>query len=105
MTDHPDDLYYKGYIAGYYDGIAAAKQGIITENTKDVSYLPIQAMAISSRAKNCLMHSGCIYIKDVSSLSEHAIASMRGLGTKTASEIACWLDDHGIRYSAWHKYL
>lgn len=45
------------------------------------------------------------YIADVVALSEHSIATMRNLGVKTASEIAHWLQDHEICYSAWRKYL
>ena len=45
------------------------------------------------------------YISDVAKLSEQKIATMRNLGTKTASEIARWLDEQGISYSAWCRYL
>ena len=106
MKEPQDDLYYKGYVAGYRDGIEDALNGRNTAaDEKDILNLPIQAMPLSKRANNCLHLAGCTYIADVTALSEHTIATMRNLGTKTASEIAHWLDAQGICYSAWNKYL
>ena len=100
------DLYYKGYIAGYRDGLKAAHSGNTMELCdEDITGLPILTMALSTRAYNCLIRAGCTYISDVAMLSEHQIATMRNLGKTTAAEIANWLDDHGIRYSAWSQYL
>ena len=98
--------YYKGYIAGYQAGIKAAVSGKIP-NTEDASILeiPIKCSGLSARACNGLNKAGCTYIRDVVKLSEHTIATMRNIGTKTAAEIAHWLDDHGICYSAWCEYL
>ncbi|MBQ6840464.1 MAG: hypothetical protein IJO45_07195 [Oscillospiraceae bacterium] len=106
MNELQDGLYYKGYIAGYRDGIEDALNGrnrIADKN--NILNLPIKAMSLSMRASNCLRLAGCIYIADVAALNEQAIATMRRLGVKTASEIAHWLDEHGICYSAWSKYL
>lgn len=106
MQKNQDDHYYKGYIAGYRDGMtdaASGKTAAITES--DVINLPIKGMALSTRAYNCLARADCVYIADVAALSEITIATMRNLGPKTASEIAHWLDEHGIRYSAWSRFL
>lgn len=106
MEKTKENLYYKGYIAGYRDGIcdaACGKNRVNIEN--DITRLPIIAMALSSRAQNCLHRAGCTYIADVAALSDYTIATMRNLGAKSASEIACWLDAHGICYTAWSKYL
>lgn len=106
MTKPQDDLYYKGYIAGYQDGIRDAAAGRNVKMTEsDVMGLPIRGMALSVRASNCLSRAGCTNVADVAALSEHSIAVMRNMGTKTASEIARWLDAHGISFSAWSKYL
>lgn len=106
MEIKTDNQYYKGYIAGYREGIKAAASGKIP-NPEDITVfdLPIKASGLSARACNSLHKAGCTYISDVVKLSEHTIATMRNIGTKTAAEIAHWLDDHGICYSAWSRYL
>ena len=98
-----DSQYQKGYLAGYRDGIIAAIQGNAKENFS--SDLSVEVMQISTRAKNCLIRAGCNYISEVAKLSDERIATMRNLGPKSASKIAQWLDQHGISYSAWFKYL
>lgn len=106
METRTKDSYYKGYVAGYRDGVRDGANGRNLETLdSDIANYPIEVMALSSRAQNCLSKAGCTYIHDVVTLSEYTIETMRNLGTKTASEIAQWLDDHGICYSAWSKYL
>ena len=101
-----DSQYQKGYIAGYRDGLKAATQENANIHfTEDMPNLPIDALPLSARAKNCLKHSGCSYAADIAKLSEQRIATMRNLGPKSAAEIAQWLDQQGIHYSAWCKYL
>lgn len=98
--------YYKGYIAGYRDGVKAARDGVCTEFLNDgVTWLPVLAMELSTRAYNCLIHAGCVYVLDVVMLSPKQIATMRNLGKVSAAEIAHWLDAHGICYSVWSQYL
>ena len=100
------DMYYKGYVVGYRDGLKAARNGTITELCDEsVTGLPVLAMELSTRANNCLTQAGCEYVLDVAMLSERQIATMRNLGAITAAEIANWLDAHGICYSAWNQYL
>ena len=105
MRRTPDDLYYKGYIAGYRDGILDAAKGIKPDMVQDANNLPLAAAPLSARARNCLHSAGCKSVTDAAKLSDQAIATMRNLGPKTASEIAHWLDLQGIRFSAWSKYL
>ena len=106
MTQPQDYLYYKGYVAGYRDCLAEAASGNVEKSAEiDIVSLPVKAMALPTRAYNCLIRAGCIHIADVVALSEYTIATMRHLGTKSASEIAHWLDAHGLCYSAWNKYL
>lgn len=100
------DSYYKGYIAGYRDGMADASNGkSIHMLEQDLTMLPIEALNLSARAFNCLTRAGCKYISDVVMLSSHKIATMRNLGPKSASEIAHSLDTQGIRYTNWCIYL
>ena len=101
-----ESQYRKGYVAGYRDGLKAAAQGKTEENPLgDIPDLPIDRMAISARARNCLIHAGCHYTSDLVKLRDERIATMRNLGPKSAAEIAQWLDQHGIHYSAWCTYL
>lgn len=98
--------YYIGYLAGYRDGArdaAGGKSTLLIES--DITKLPITVMKLSVRAQNCLARANCEFIEDVALLSEHALATMHHLGPKTAGEIARWLDDHGICYTAWGRYL
>ena len=106
VKEMTESSYRKGYVAGYRDGIKAAAQGKNKENyVANMPDLPIEMMQVSARARNCLTGAGCRYISEVAKLSEQKIATMRNLGTKTASEIARWLDEQGISYSAWCRYL
>lgn len=106
MAKQQDDMYYKGYIAGYRDGIRDAAYGkTMNETEQDIMNLPVRSMNISMRAYNCLIRVGCSYVADIAVLSGQKIAVARGLGPKTASEIARWLDDHGICYTERSVYL
>ena len=104
MIQNP--LYQKGYVTGYWDGVKDAISGNVKDcQTSGIANLPIKAMALSSRAYNCLAQCGCVHVKDVVSLNSDAILKMRNLGPKTASEIACWLIEQGILSSAWTEYI
>ena len=106
MERSQHDPYYKGYIADYRDGIRDGVCGKSAKATEmDITKLPIQAMALSTRTHHYLSQAGCTYIADVASLSELTIATMRNMGAKTAAEVAHWLDMHGIYYTAWSAYL
>lgn len=106
MEENIDKQYYKGYLAGYWDGVNDIRRGrLLKPDTDDLMMLPVEAMTVSVRARNCLLRSGCAYICDVVSLEEQAIATMRNLGAKTASEIAQWMIAHGIMHSIWTNYL
>lgn len=106
MENPQKNLYYKGYIAGYWDGLKDGACGKITyAEDRDILSLPIQAMGLSTRAYHCLLQAGCACIADVATLSDQAIIRARHMGIKTRSEIAHWLDDHEICCNAWGHYL
>ena len=99
-------VYFEGYIAGYRDGLQAAASGKeLWQMQEDIRSLPIKSMDISTRAVNCLSRYGCSSIGDAANLSAHSILTMRNMGAKTASEIARWLNEHGICGTAWQSYL
>jgi len=106
MNNISKESYYKGFIAGYRAGIKAAYSGKIAE-PDDVTVLeiPVNGSGLSALACNALHRAGCTYIADVVKATEREISMMRNVGKKTGSEIAHWLDDHGICYSAWSIYL
>lgn len=98
--------YLVGYQAGYADGQADAGKGInqMIPNG-DISCWPIPCMSLGTRARNCLLWAGYQRIGDITALSEDQIRATRGLGPKTADEIARALVLLGIRYSEWNKFL
>ena len=101
-----EPLYMRGYLAGYWDGVRDSVSGTVMQwHENDIGQLPVQAMGLSSRACNCLIYSGCVYIKDAVALSDDTIMRMRNMGPKTAAEIAGWMIEHGIFSSAWSGYL
>ena len=106
MDMSKDANYTKGSIAGYKDGVKDAVAGKFTDwSALELADLPVHAMAISTRAKNCLIYSGNTSVGDVLTLKSEDIMKMRNLGRKTASEIAKWLISNGFAYSAWSEYV
>ena len=97
------NMYYEGYTAGYRDGFHAAVSKVAYD--QELTALPIKALFLSTRAYNCLSRAGCVCVADVAALSESTIATMRNLGSKTASEVARQLAVHGIIHTAWSAYL
>lgn len=106
MEKLQQDAYYKGYIAGYRDGIREASDGNQElEQSKDILGRPIEDLELSTRAYNCLVRAGCVWVSDIAALDAYTVASMRNMGSKTATEIARCLVDHGIRSGVWLAYL
>ena len=106
MGSVQNDSYRKGYVAGYRDGLKAAESGKAPQwEENDIAALPVQTMPISSRGRNCLFHAGYLHVADVILLDEQRIATMRNLGQKTASEIGRWLEEKGVYYTAWSRYI
>lgn len=110
MEKPRDAIYYKGYTRGYLDGYRAGVNDIQKGKYRnlmedDIAQLPIEAMEITSRAYHCLIGLGCQYVSDLLSLDEKELQRARGLGAKTAAEIARWLDDHGFPHTPWSRYL
>lgn len=100
--------YRRGYAAGYQDGVDYQKNRQYRNDMRrdiDIMMLPVDAMELSSRGRNCLVRAGCACVSDVVMLTEQALAAMRNLGPKTGGEIADWLKKHGVINKAWSKYL
>ena len=97
---------YKAYLAGYRDGVADAYSGKAQTHTSgNPSDMPVAVMGLSTHARNCLIRAGCSTLADVLALNDDAVGRMRGLGPKTASEIAHWLADHYYFSSVWVQYV
>ena len=62
MGKNADELYYKGYVAGYRDGIRDAHNGVNTDPDNSIANIPLTGAAISTRARNCLTVAGCITV-------------------------------------------
>lgn len=60
-----DPIYYEAYLAGYRDGVKDVASGKAAAwKSTDIGNSPIRAMAISTRAYNCLANYGCTYVED-----------------------------------------
>lgn len=106
MEDIQELMFRKGYAAGYRDGVQQAMEGKAKQiQGCEISDMPIEITGLSARACHCLARAGCIDVADVAALGDYRIATMRGLGKKTASEVARWLEAHGIHHTAWCEYL
>ncbi len=95
--------YREGYLAGYRDGLAAGLAGERAE--PELLELPVEALGLPARARNCLRGAGCERVGDVARLSAEQILRMRGLGRLSADQIARSLRLHGIRPTAWDTFL
>lgn len=106
MEDVQELMFRKGYAAGYRDGVKQAMEGQAKQiQGCEISDMPIEVAELSARARHCLIQAGCADVADVARLSKHKISTMRGLGKKTASEVARWLARNGIYYTAWFEYV
>ena len=101
----PISEYERGFRHGYQKAIEDFKNGELhTSIPTEVAQLPLDAVNLSSRARNCLRCAGCRCLADVCGLSEMQIAMMRNLGKKTSAEIAEILEAHGLCHTHWSKY-
>ena len=106
MNTVEKEIYYKGYVAGYRQGMQDATNGYTIDlDNVCAGDIPVIAADLSTHAKNCLMLYGCKYIRDVVEFDAVRIKTMRNFGKKTAGEVARYLDGLGICYSAWNAYL
>ena len=110
MEKQQDNSYCKGYrygyLDGYRDGIMAAQKGECRElKENELLFLPIEAMEISTRARNCLVRLRCKQISDLMELNDETLQRAKNLGSKTAAEIAAWLDRNGFPHTVWSRYL
>ena len=102
---HSANEYERGFRHGYQKAINDFLNGkLCTSISQDIAQLPLEAVTLSPRARNCLLRAGCQCLADVYNLSEHQIATMRNLGTKTAAEIADVLAEYGLHLTHWAKY-
>ena len=95
--------YQQGFQAGYQTALAHCCQDT-SAPSQDLLTLPLEALGLSSRARNRLTCAGCRCLGDVCALSIHQIATMRNLGIKTAAEIAEVLAEHNLHNTHWAKY-
>ena len=106
MKDVEKDIYYKGYVAGYREGMHDAINGHAIDLKNDCAGdIPIRATGLSTRVKNCLLFYGCKYLRDAVGFDAERIRTMRNFGPKAAAEVARYLDSLGICHTAWNAYL
>lgn len=85
MEDVQEQMFRKGYAAGYRDGVKQAMEGKVKQlQGCEISDMPIEITGLSTRARHCLIQAGCTDVADAAMLSGQRIGIMRGLGKKTA---------------------
>ena len=95
-------VYVLGYRAGYSDGQANRMDARKAhQNQEEILTMPIEAMKLTSRAYNVLLHGNCRYVWDVANLPVEKIRVLRNLGKVTAQEIAQALKELGITGTDW----
>ncbi|MBR3949282.1 MAG: hypothetical protein IKJ84_01280 [Oscillospiraceae bacterium] len=94
--------YHMGYLAGLRDGAAKPEN---TPSQTNVLDMPIETMPLSSHARIVLTHMGCKYIRDLLSFDQYDIIKVRGMGRKTADEIAQVLQSYGVEHTDWYFFL
>lgn len=98
--------YHEGYNAGYQNGVYDTRKGVVlTSQDNEHFHLPIECLAISTRACSCLMMANLETIGDVARVSKERIHTMRNLGKVTADEIARALKAIGINNTDWEPYI
>lgn len=98
--------YHEGYNAGYQNGVYDTRKGVVlTSQDNEQFHLPIECMAISTRARSCLMMANLETIGDVARVSKERIHTIRNLGKVTADEIARALKAIGIHNTNWEPYI
>ena len=100
MNDECRKAYLLGYRTGYQDALNQT-----ASETKTIPTDPIEVLALSTRACNCLRFAGLRYVSEVAALPAEKIQQMRNLGKITASEIAHALHSHGIHGTDWDLFL
>lgn len=98
--------FHEGYNAGYQNGVYDTQHGVtLTSQDNEQFRLPIECMAISTRALSCLTCAHLQTIGDVARVSGDQIRTMRNLGKITAAEIAKALQEMGIHHTEWEPYI
>lgn len=98
--------FHEGYNVGYQNGVYDAQHGVtLTSQDNEQFRLPIECMAISTRAQSCLKIANLQTIGDVARVSGERIHTMRNLGKVTAGEIARALQEMGIHHTEWEPYI
>lgn len=98
--------YRKGYHLGYCDGYnAKARTAPESNPASTVLDMPIEMLPLSARAINCLHINGYKSLQEIVNLNSDKIWCMRGLGIKTADEIARAIQNCGFQNTHWDRYL
>lgn len=110
MQKRTKDFYSQGYNAGYKSGYETGvhdeQNGVkLAYQDSKLLNLTIENMNLSIRSFNCLKRVNCERIGDVARLRDEEISTMRNLGKKSADEIARKLNELGIQYTEWDKYI
>lgn len=97
--------YTLGYKAGYENGAEDTNRGIDSPLSDELLRSPVESLNLSIRARMVLSQAQYSHISDLVKLDQWEIWALRGMGKKTADEIARALHKQGIRCTDWDKFL
>ena len=102
--------YNKGYTQGYSAGYTYCTNdqqhpSAHNHSPGNTHNLPIENMGLSSRTYHCLKNAGYLYVHDIAGLDSTKIARIRGLGAKSANEVAIALQKLGLACTIWSNYI
>ena len=98
--------YAQGYSAGYtYCTTDQQHPSAHNHSPGNIHNLPIENMGLSSRAYHCLKSAGYLYVHDIAELDSTKIARIRGLGARSANEVALALQKLGLTFTVWNNYI
>lgn len=94
-----------GYSEGYQQGIDDAHQGITKAGVSvTISSLPIDALELSKRAYNALLHAEYKTIGDLLHLTRREMIHIKNLGPQQRQEVAAGLHKYGITQTDWDMF-
>ena len=101
-----EEVYRQGYLCGYRTGYQDAVQDKENEVLRQVSEnevldAPIETMDIPVRVVHCLDRLGYRTVREIANLPAARILSLRGIGKRSAVQVANALRAYGVEGTEW----
>lgn len=99
LAQERNEAYRRGFAAGYQNG-QTAKEPKPLQNPD----MPVEMLELSYRSVSCLKRAGLHTVGEVMALHEEQIRCIRGMGNKTAAEVANALQKAGLSCPLWEMF-